>query len=139
MLRFNGLSAYKVHRIISYFCEDISASSASELLKINRNTINLSYKPFRELIFHRSFSENSQDFGVFELEESYFGARRVRGKRGRGAAGKTPVFGLLKREGKVFVSIVPNCSREELLSFKGRSWTAQRFIQRVGKPPMDWL
>jgi transposase-like protein len=55
------------------------------------------------------------DSGVFELDESYFGAKRVRGKRGRGAIGKTPVFGLLKRDGKVFVDIVSNCSREELL------------------------
>ena len=43
------------------------------------------------------------------------GAKRVRGKRGRGAAGKTPVFGLLKRGGNVYVSVVPNCSREELM------------------------
>ena len=34
---------------------------------------------------------------TFELDESYFGAKRVWGKRGRGATGKTPVFGLLKR------------------------------------------
>ena len=58
---------------------------------------------------------NGKELGIFELDESYFGAKRVRGKRGRGAAGKTPVFGVLKREGKVFVSIVPRCSREELL------------------------
>ena len=44
--------------------------------------------------------------GTFELDESYFGAKRVRGKRGRGAAGKTPVFGLLKRGDKVFTKIV---------------------------------
>ena len=44
---------------------------------------------------------SSADTGVFELDESYFGANRVRGKRGRGAAGKTPVFGLPKRDGKV--------------------------------------
>ena len=43
----------------------------------------------------------SADTRVFELDESYFGAKRVRGKRGRGAAGKTPVFGLPKRDGKV--------------------------------------
>ncbi|MEM7055303.1 MAG: transposase [Bacteroidota bacterium] len=41
--------------------------------------------------------------------------RRIRGKRGRGAVGKTPVFGVLKRGGKVYVEIVKNCSREELL------------------------
>ena len=46
---------------------------------------------------------------------SYFGAKRVRGKRGRGAAGKTPVFGLWKRDGNVYVEIVKNCSREQLM------------------------
>jgi transposase-like protein len=44
-----------------------------------------------------------------------FGAKRVRGKHSRGAAGKTPVFCLRKREGNVFVSVFPNCSKEELL------------------------
>jgi len=39
----------------------------------------------------------------------------VRGKRGRGAAGKTPVFGVLKRGGQVFLTVVKSCSREELL------------------------
>jgi hypothetical protein len=34
--------------------------------------------------------------GQIEVDESYFGARRVRGKRGCGALGKTIVFGLLK-------------------------------------------
>jgi transposase-like protein len=46
---------------------------------------------------------------------SYFGAKRVRGKRGRGAAGKTPVFGMKKREGGVYVEIVKNCSKDELM------------------------
>ena len=40
--------------------------------------------------------------GEIEIDESYFGAKRVRGKRGRGAANKTPVFGMLKRDGKVY-------------------------------------
>jgi len=38
--------------------------------------------------------------GGVEVDESYFGGR-WKGKRGRGAAGKVGVFGLLKREGKV--------------------------------------
>jgi transposase-like protein len=45
------------------------------------------------------------------MDESYFGARRVRGKRGRGASGKTPVFGLLKRNGRVYAEIVPDCAQ----------------------------
>lgn len=59
--------------------------------------------------------ENNSSKGEFELDESYFGAKRVRGKRGRGAAGKTPVFGLLKRNGNVYVQIVKNCSKEQLI------------------------
>ena len=50
-----------------------------------------------------------------ELDESYFGARRVKGVRGRGARGKTVVFGLLKRDDKFYTQIVRNCSASELL------------------------
>jgi transposase-like protein len=111
MIKFNRLSPYKIRQIILCFCEDINASSAAKILKLNRNTINLYFNHFRELILQQSLSDNALDFGVFELDET----KRVRGKRGRGAAGKTPVFGLLKRNGKVFVNIVDRCSREELI------------------------
>ena len=67
------------------------------------------------MIFHNSYGLGEQIEGEFELDESYFGAKRIRGKRGRGAAGKTPVFGLLKRNGKVHVEIVKNCSRDVLM------------------------
>ena len=53
--------------------------------------------------------------GEVEIDESCFGSRRVRGKRGGGAAGKTPVIGLFKRRGKVFTAIVENCSRQSLM------------------------
>jgi transposase len=49
--------------------------------------------------------------GQVEIDENYFGGRRIPGKRGRGAFTKVPVFGLLKRQGKVYTQIVPNCSR----------------------------
>ncbi len=49
------------------------------------------------------------------MDESYFGPRRVRGGRGRGAARKTPVFGMSKRGGKVYTQVVKNCSMAEIL------------------------
>ena len=52
--------------------------------------------------------------GAVELDESSFGPRRVRGKRGRGAGGKTSVFGLFKRGGQVYTEIVPDCSKKTL-------------------------
>ena len=52
--------------------------------------------------------------GEVEVDESYFGGSR-KGKRGRGAAGKVPVFGLLKRGGKVHVVIIPNTKQNTLI------------------------
>ena len=99
---------------MKHFCEDINATKTAKLLNLNRNTVDGYFNLFRQKILLASFQE-AKFFGEVEVDESYFGAKRVRGKRGRGAAGKTPVFGLLKRDGKVFVSIVKNCSREELM------------------------
>ena len=96
-----GLSDYKIKKIMRHFCEDITASKTAVLLGINRNTINWYYTLFRKKIATRQLFLSGQVSGEIELDESYFGAKRVRGKRGRGAAGKTPVFGLLKRDGNV--------------------------------------
>ncbi|STZ10534.1 Transposase and inactivated derivatives [Moraxella caviae] len=52
--------------------------------------------------------------GEIEADESYFGGQR-KGKRGRGAAGKIAVFGLLKRNGKVYTVAVPNTQSATLL------------------------
>ena len=52
--------------------------------------------------------------GEIEVDESYFGGKR-KSKRGRGAAGKIPVFGLLKRGGKVYTKIIPDASSATLM------------------------
>ncbi|HLL91274.1 MAG TPA: IS1595 family transposase, partial [Tepidisphaeraceae bacterium] len=46
----------------------------------------------------RESADLPKTHGSVEVDESYFGGRR-KGKRGRGAGGKRPVFGLLKRRG----------------------------------------
>jgi len=114
MLKHSKISKYKIKKILKCFCADINASQTADFLDINRRTIDRYFNIFREKIAKFS-CERGCESGEFELDESYFGARRVRGKRGRGAAGKTPVFGLLKRDGKVFVTVVKNCSRASLL------------------------
>jgi transposase len=53
--------------------------------------------------------------GEIELDESYFGGRR-KGKRGRGAAAKVPVFGILERDGVVKVEAVKDVTAKTLLS-----------------------
>ena len=48
------------------------------------------------------------------MTKAFFAARRVKGKRGRGVQGKTIVFGLYKRQGKVYTEIVSDCSKATL-------------------------
>ena len=115
MLKYSKIKKYKMKKILRCFCEDIPAIKTASLLALNRKTIDRYYNIFREKILRASIREMEVISGEIEVDESYFGAKRVRGKRGRGAAGKTPVFGLLKRNGKVFVSVVKNCSKEEIL------------------------
>ena len=118
MIKYSKLSSQKIRRILELFLWDYTATQTAELLEISRNTINRYYNLFREEIVRLSIEESStfgKEFWEFEVDESYFWARRVRWKRGRWAAGKTPVFGLLKREGKVYVSIVPDCSKASLM------------------------
>ena len=111
----NSLSDYKIKKIMMFFCQDITASKTALLLGINRNTINRYFLLFRQKIAAHPINKGELFSGEIELDESYFGAPRVRGKRGRGAAGKTPVFGVLKRGGDVYVEIVQKCSKDQLL------------------------
>ena len=94
---------------------DITATRTAMLLGYNRRTIDRYFNIFREYILEYQHQALMPFAGEIELDESYFGARRVRGKRGRGAAGKTPVFGILKRGGKVYLAVVKGCSKEELM------------------------
>ncbi len=108
------ISEAKFREIIRYFSIDIEAKKISELTKISRPTVNKILQRIRERMTEIC-SEEAKFSGVVEVDESYFGPRRVRGKRGRGAANKIPVFGILKRNGKVFTQIVEKCSRKELM------------------------
>ena len=60
-----------------------------------------------KLQFIQKLAETQSIKFMIKFDKSYFGAKRIRGKRGMGNAGKTPVFGLLKRDGRV-VEIVKN-------------------------------
>lgn len=60
-------------------------------------------------------SDDSGPFdGEVEADETYVGGIR-KGKRGRGASGKTPVFGVVKRQGGIKTSIVKDVRQATLL------------------------
>lgn len=91
----------------------MTAETCSNLVNLHYQTIKDIYQKVRQKIFAWQSKQGSLS-GICEVDESYFGASRVRGKRGRGAGGKTIVFGILECEGKVFTQVVPNCQRRTL-------------------------
>jgi transposase len=107
------ISRAKFRQLLKLFALDLTATQVTALTGLNRNTVNRYLTLIRQAV--AAHCERESPFsGEVELDESYFGARRVRGKRGRGARGKTIVFGIYKRNGRVYTEIVPNCKKASL-------------------------
>ena len=97
----------------------------------------------REVLFHTTELEDAKLSSEIELDESYFGGKR-KGQRGRGAAGKSIVFGLLERDRRVYTKVVEDVSAETLMTHieqhtrKGSVYFTDAFrgyqsLQRYGK------
>jgi transposase-like protein len=108
------ISERKMRQLVRYFALDLTASHAAQLTKLSRRSVTSIFLKIRERIAEEC--QRASPFAACEVEvdESYFGARRVRGKRGRGASGKTIVFGIFKRNGCVYTEVVPDCKKTTL-------------------------
>ena len=103
----------KFRQILRCFSEDLTASSTSRLTGVSVRSVNDIFLKIRRRL--AALSEAQSPFeGKVEMDESYFGPQRVRGKRGRGAGGKTIVFGILKRGENVYTQIIPNAAKSTL-------------------------
>ena len=111
--RRSRIAEKKFREIIKYFALDLTANRTAELTGLTHKTVNQIYLKIRHRLVEESLRQ-SPFCGEVEVDESYFGAKRVKGKRGRGAGGKTIVFGIYKRNGKVFTEIVPDVQRKTL-------------------------
>ena len=108
------ISERKFRQILRYFALDFTATDTARLTSISNRSINTIFLKLRKRITQEC--EKQAPFaGVVELDESYFGPRRIRGKRGRGAGNKTIVFGIFKRDDRVYTEIVPDASKASLV------------------------
>ena len=112
-MRKSRLSQYKQRRLVEHFVAGTTARCAAKLCSVNRKSAAYYFHRLREIIAYELERTEQEVFaGEIEVDESYFGGKR-KGKRGRGAGGvrslppgKIPVFGLLKRGGKVYTKII---------------------------------
>lgn len=114
LIKNSKLSNNLIRKIIDCFVLELSSVQTAKHLSINRHTIDRIFLIIREKIAY--YQEASQDIlnGEVEADESYFGGIH-KYNRGRSTKSKIPVFGLLKRKGKVYVQIVPDVKRATLM------------------------
>ena len=102
-------------KLLEFFVFQVTARSAADILGIQPNSAILFYRKIRMVInYHLALAADEVFEGPVELDESYFGGRR-KGRRGRGAAGKEVVFGILKRNGRVYTVVVDNAKSDTLM------------------------
>jgi transposase len=92
---------------------DLEATKVAQLTGMSRRTVNRYFHVFRVRIAAACEAQGTLA-GTVEVDESYFGPRRVRGKVGRGAYRKTIVFGIFKRNGTVYTQIIPNARKRTI-------------------------
>jgi transposase len=113
----------KYQVLIRAYIADCTAIQAASIALVHRNTATRYFRFFRRVFIMAAVQER-HTFSLIngiEIDESYFGPRRQRGKRGRGASHKIVVLGLLKRQGKVFTQIIPNASRKAIMPIVRRT------------------
>lgn len=100
--------------LIKLFELELSARKASIQLGLSYPTTLKGFNILRRSVLRELSRSDEVLRGEIEADESYFGGKR-KGKRGRGAGGKTIVFGILERGGRVSVNIVKDVSSETLI------------------------
>jgi transposase len=129
--------------IVTGFYQQCPAYRLHHDLGVDYQTVTRVYQSLRETLYHLAELEGRKLGGEIEMDEAYFGGRR-KGKRGRGAAGKNIVFGLLERDGRVYTRVVEHVSKEELMTVirkktrKGSVYFTDTFksynsLKRLGK------
>ena len=102
-------------KLLKFLVLEVTARAAADFLEIHPNSAALFYRKVRQIIHAQLQAQAHEVFnGEIELDESYFGGTQ-KGKRGQGACGKTIVFGLLKRNGRVYTIVVPDAKAETLM------------------------
>ena len=136
--RRSRISEAKLRQLIKLFALDLEATKISQLTNLNRNSVNRYLMEIRKRIAEHC-EERLKLSGVVEVDESYFGPRRVRGKRGRGAGHKTIVFGIFKRNGHVYTEIIPDARKATLQAVIRGKVTSESVIHSDGWRGHDGL
>jgi len=106
-LAHNKIPFNKVILLMKLFLMELTARKTANEANLSYRTCLNFFDNCRRAIYNHNLPREVHFKGEIELDEAYFGGKR-RGRRGRGAGHKIPVFGIRERGGKVFVEPVVN-------------------------------
>lgn len=130
------LSESQFRDIIRYFSMDLETSKISLLTGVSTHSLSKLLQAVRLRIFKICEQEVYVHQSIFECDESYFGARRVRGVRERGARGKTIVVGIYDRIArKVYTRIVKRVNHETIMKIIEHVATPRSTFTRMALEP----
>ena len=139
-IKSSHISERQTRSILKYISLDFEVAKIASLTGVSRQSINRILLTLRAGVVCLCEQESVFEKGSVEFDESYFGAKRIRGKRGRGVKGKHIVFGLIKRGGNVYTQVVSNGSVKNFTSSLFlKSVLIQQSTQTFLKPMVDWL
>ena len=128
IMRKSQLNKAKQDRLIEHFVAGATARCAVDLVRVNLKKAIYFFHKLQEIIAYHLEQEADTIFsGEIEVDESYFGGKR-KGKRGRGAARKVPVFGLLKRGERVYTKIIADASSATLFPIIERKVESESIV-----------
>ena len=133
------ISEAKFREIIKLFAGDLTACQIALFSGVSRMCVNRILKQVRIRIVEFCERESIFEEGEVEMDESYFGARRIRGRRGRGSYGKTIVFGLKQREGRVYTQVIKNCSKNSIIPLINQRISKSAIVYTDGFKTYDSL
>ena len=88
--------------------------SGKELERQLGVTYKCAYRMGQQIRKHMATVDGEKQLsGIVEIDETMIGGKRP-GPRGRGAEGKTVVFGMMERDGDVMTKVVPNVKKNTL-------------------------
>lgn len=112
--RRSGISGSRSRLLVQHFALDLSAAQAARLAGLSRRSAVTTFGRIRQRIAVGCERQSPFEGGEAGVGESYFGPRRVRGRRGRGAGRTATVFGPLERDGKAYTEVVAGCKKATL-------------------------
>jgi transposase-like protein len=139
-MRKSRLSQTKQNRLMEHFVTGATAGCSAALVGVNSKTSVYNFHRLRESIgYHLECETDSVVGGEIEVDEPYFGGRR-KGERGRGAGGKVPKFGLLKRRARSTRRSFPTPRTQLYIQSKSARWCPTASSIRIaGAATMCWL